>query len=107
MNVLLMAVHTMMERERLRKSGLRLSAGRLHGAAGQSIRDQVEGELDPPRRSEPRVRPDWLRASSLRLYENGKLAVHVAETIPFSLAAEAHRLVETGHVRGKVVPVHD
>jgi enoyl reductase len=41
--------------------------------------------------------------SLLRLYENGQLAVHVAEAIPFSRAAEAHRLIETGHVRGKVV----
>ena len=39
----------------------------------------------------------------LTLYENGQLAVHVAEAIPFSRAAEAHRLIETGHVRGKVV----
>jgi enoyl reductase len=46
-------------------------------------------------------------ASLLRLYENGQLAVHVAETIPFSRAAEAHRLVETGHVRGKVVLVRE
>jgi enoyl reductase len=35
--------------------------------------------------------------------EAGKLAVHVSATIPFSRAAEAHRLIETGHVRGKVV----
>jgi enoyl reductase len=46
-------------------------------------------------------------ASLLTLYENGQLAVYVAEAIPFSRAAEAHRLVETGHVRGKIVLTRD
>ncbi|QGN47472.1 zinc-binding dehydrogenase [Micromonospora sp. WMMC415] len=33
----------------------------------------------------------------------GRLTVHVARTFPLDQAADAHRLVETGHVRGKVV----
>jgi len=41
------------------------------------------------------------------LHEAGKLAVHVSATIPFSRAAEAHRLIETGHVRGKVVLIRE
>ncbi|MFI7211315.1 NADP-dependent oxidoreductase [Micromonospora maritima] len=42
-----------------------------------------------------------------RLWSEGKLVVEVAETVPLSRAAEAHRLVETGHVRGKVALVVD
>ena len=45
------------------------------------------------------------KARKLSLYENGHLPVHVAEAIPFSRATEAHRLIETGHVRGKIVLV--
>jgi enoyl reductase len=42
-------------------------------------------------------------AALVRLSEAGKLAVHVAAAMPLSHAAEAHRMIETGHVRGKVV----
>jgi len=45
--------------------------------------------------------------SLVTLHGAGKLAVHVSMTIPFSHAAEAHRLIETGHVRGKVVLVRE
>jgi NADPH:quinone reductase-like Zn-dependent oxidoreductase len=38
-----------------------------------------------------------------RLYEAGQLTVPVAETFPFERAADAHRLSEEGHVRGKLV----
>ncbi|WP_309227251.1 zinc-binding dehydrogenase [Micromonospora thermarum] len=37
------------------------------------------------------------------LVDVGRLTVHVARTFPLDQAADAHRLVETGHVRGKVV----
>jgi enoyl reductase len=37
-----------------------------------------------------------------RLYEQGQLAVEVAATFPLERAADAHRQVEGGHVRGKV-----
>ncbi|PGH42147.1 alcohol dehydrogenase [Micromonospora sp. WMMA1996] len=37
------------------------------------------------------------------LVDAGRLTVHVARTLPLAEAAEAHRLVEAGHVRGKVV----
>lgn len=42
-----------------------------------------------------------------RLWSAGQLRVEVAETVPLSRAADAHRLVETGHVRGKVALVVD
>lgn len=37
------------------------------------------------------------------LYEKGALAVHVRTRLPLAEAAEAHRIVEDGHGRGKVV----
>ena len=37
------------------------------------------------------------------LYEQGKLSVPVAETFPLEQAAQAHRISEDGHVRGKLV----
>ncbi|MEV1146762.1 NADP-dependent oxidoreductase [Micromonospora sp. NPDC049799] len=37
------------------------------------------------------------------LVDAGRLTVHVERTFPLAQAADAHRLVEAGHVRGKVV----
>ncbi|MFF7993664.1 NADP-dependent oxidoreductase [Kitasatospora xanthocidica] len=42
-------------------------------------------------------------AELVRLWEAGGLRLEVAEALPIEKAAEAHRLVGTGHVRGKVV----
>jgi enoyl reductase len=42
-----------------------------------------------------------------RLWSADRLRVEVAEAVPLSRAADAHRLVETGHVRGKVALVAD
>jgi NADPH:quinone reductase-like Zn-dependent oxidoreductase len=39
------------------------------------------------------------------LFEAGHLQVPVARTLPFAQAAEAHRLSEEGHVRGKLILV--
>jgi len=41
------------------------------------------------------------------LHTEGKLRIHIQTSYPFSRAAEAHREVETGHVRGKIVLVAD
>ncbi|MEV8323763.1 NADP-dependent oxidoreductase [Kitasatospora sp. NPDC056731] len=41
----------------------------------------------------------------VRLWEAGGLRLEIAEALPLERAAEAHRLVGTGHVRGKVVLV--
>src|SRR3954469_17405537 len=38
-----------------------------------------------------------------KLWEDGKLSLPVAQAFPFAEAAEAHRLSEGGHVRGKLV----
>ncbi|UUZ87213.1 zinc-binding dehydrogenase [Paenibacillus sp. P26] len=42
-------------------------------------------------------------AELTRLYEQGKLRIQIARTFSLEQAADAHREVETGHVRGKVV----
>ncbi|WP_408631005.1 zinc-binding dehydrogenase [Micromonospora inositola] len=39
----------------------------------------------------------------LTLVDADRLTVHAARTFPLAEAAEAQRLVEPGHVRGKVV----
>lgn len=38
-----------------------------------------------------------------KMYEQGLLRVVISQTFPFHQAADAHRAVETGHVRGKIV----
>jgi NADPH:quinone reductase-like Zn-dependent oxidoreductase len=35
--------------------------------------------------------------------EQGRLRVHVQETFPFERVADAHRLLESGHLKGKLV----
>ncbi|MFJ2867229.1 NADP-dependent oxidoreductase [Kitasatospora sp. NPDC087314] len=42
-------------------------------------------------------------AELVKLWEAGELRLEVAEALPLERAADAHRLVATGHVRGKVV----
>jgi len=41
------------------------------------------------------------------LIESGRFQVPVAEVFPFTRAADAHRLSEEGHVRGKLVLIPD
>ncbi|GAA1023503.1 MULTISPECIES: NADP-dependent oxidoreductase [Amycolatopsis] len=50
------------------------------------------------------VDPDPVALRQLvALVEQGKLRVHVQETFPFERIADAHRLLDGGHLRGKVV----
>ena len=50
------------------------------------------------------VRPDRDDLAELaRLVEEGRLAVHVERTFPLEAAPDAHRLLEAGHGRGKLV----
>lgn len=44
-------------------------------------------------------------AELVELYTRGQLNIHVRSTFPLSRAAEAHREMETGHGRGKIVLV--
>ncbi|WP_020659249.1 NADP-dependent oxidoreductase [Amycolatopsis benzoatilytica] len=50
------------------------------------------------------VDPDPVALRGLvELVEQGKLRVHVQETFPFDRIAHAHRLLDTGHLQGKLV----
>ena len=50
------------------------------------------------------VEPDYVGLEALAaLVDNGALAIHVEKSFPFEEVADAHRLIETGHVTGKVV----
>ncbi len=50
------------------------------------------------------VDPDPVALRGLvELAEQGKLRVHVQETFPFGRVADAHRLLDGGHLRGKLV----
>ncbi len=50
------------------------------------------------------VEPDPVALRGLAdLVDRGELRVHVQETFPFGRIADAHRLIERGHLRGKVV----
>jgi len=42
-----------------------------------------------------------------RLIEAGEVLVHISQTFPLDAAAEAHRSLETGHTRGKIVLIVD
>jgi NADPH:quinone reductase-like Zn-dependent oxidoreductase len=49
----------------------------------------------------------WLRAegvpAAIELASTGRFDVEITERLPLSRAAEAHRLIEQGHTRGKIV----
>ncbi|MGV9553925.1 NADP-dependent oxidoreductase [Streptomyces ardesiacus] len=50
------------------------------------------------------VDPDPVALRGLvQLVEQGRLRVHVQETFPFERVADAHRLLDGGHLRGKIV----
>jgi NADPH:quinone reductase-like Zn-dependent oxidoreductase len=50
------------------------------------------------------VRPDGAQLAELgRMADEGRLTVHVQETFPLERAADAHAVLEEGHVRGKLV----
>ncbi|MEV0719969.1 zinc-binding dehydrogenase, partial [Asanoa sp. NPDC050611] len=53
--------------------------------------------VTPPLRSAARL------AGLVDRYDRGELRIHLRRTYPLAAAADAHREVETGHGRGKVV----
>jgi NADPH:quinone reductase-like Zn-dependent oxidoreductase len=42
-------------------------------------------------------------AELVELYQSGDLQIFLQQEIPIANAAEAHRLIEGGHTRGKIV----
>jgi NADPH:quinone reductase-like Zn-dependent oxidoreductase len=51
-----------------------------------------------------RVHPSGVQLAEIaQLFASGKLHVEIARTFPLSAAADAHRLGEEGHTRGKIV----
>jgi len=62
---------------------------------GRAAEDGVR--LTPPNRSDKRL------AELATLYAEGKLSFHVRRTYELARAADAHREIETGHGRGKLV----
>ncbi len=86
----------------------------LHGWVGALDREvriaQVASPADLPFGHEQRVTAEPSRDALEQiggLLQRGALRCHVSASLPFSRAAEAHRLVEAGHTRGKVVLVPD
>jgi NADPH:quinone reductase-like Zn-dependent oxidoreductase len=50
------------------------------------------------------VRPDGVQLAEIgRMLDEGRLRVHVQQAFPLEEAVAAHELLETGHVRGKLV----
>lgn len=92
-------------------AALDMAGGDSLTAAAQLVRDpdRLVSVIDPAavRRTGGRyvfVRPDRNDLASLvRLVEDGRVRVEVSSTFPLERAAEAHRRIEEGHGRGKVV----
>ena len=79
--------------------------GLLVGVIG-GIPDDLRAAADDKevRTAQLLVEPDRVGLLGLTgLIEAGKLRVHVEQTFPLERVADAHRLVEEGHVTGKVV----
>jgi NADPH2:quinone reductase len=49
----------------------------------------------------------WILEECAQLVAEGRLQVHLAHTLPLSRAAEAHRLIEQGHMTGKIALTMD
>ncbi|MFE4572078.1 NADP-dependent oxidoreductase [Paenibacillus chitinolyticus] len=79
------------------------AAGGLSGAGQTALTalEELAGELGVrwirSRRSAQRL------AELVELYSLGQLRIHIRRAFPLSQAAEAHREMETGHGRGKIV----
>ncbi|NDL59623.1 NADP-dependent oxidoreductase [Phytoactinopolyspora mesophila] len=71
--------------------------GRAGTIAGQELAEQMEVRVLGTQRSAERL------GKLVDLYEQGRLRVHIHAAFPLTDAVAAHREVERGHVRGKVV----
>lgn len=81
----------------------------LKEARMRNLRISLELMLTPMLRDLPRARlhqGDILRHCA-KLIDRGDLRVHVSETFALDQVQEAHKLIETGHVTGKLVLTMD
>ncbi|MFK8849788.1 NADP-dependent oxidoreductase [Streptomyces sp. Ac-502] len=88
-----------------RSLGVLRPGGRLVTAvAEQNARLIAASEAAGMRFSGIAVDPDPVALRGLvALVEQGRLRVHVQETFPFERVADAHRLLDGGHLQGKLV----
>jgi len=56
---------------------------------------------------EAQLHQAWILEQCAQLFDGGRLALHVERSLPLAEAAEAHRLLEQGHGRGKIVLTMD
>ena len=81
----------------------------LKEARIRNLRLSLELMLSPQLRDLPRAlahQGEILRRCG-KLIDDGELKIHVSRTFPLAAAAEAHQLIETGHVTGKLVLTMD
>ncbi|MEU6057089.1 NADP-dependent oxidoreductase [Streptomyces sp. NPDC047097] len=69
------------------------------------ISDELATELDVPAVTPKRSNAQL--AELAELHTQGKLRLHIRQALPLAEAAEAHRSIETGHGRGKIVLLVD
>jgi NADPH:quinone reductase-like Zn-dependent oxidoreductase len=85
--------------------------GQAIGQAAELVREprRSASNVDPAAVAETGgtycfVHPDPLQLAQLAaMVDEGSVKVHVQQTFPLEQAADAHRLLEQGHVRGKLV----
>ncbi|MCS0499650.1 NADP-dependent oxidoreductase [Schumannella luteola] len=83
---------------------LRPGALYVNGPTGSFPTMSAEAEALGVRATGFRVAPDAATLSIVtRLIESGDVRVFVDRVLPLEEAAEAHRLIESGHTRGKIV----
>lgn len=76
----------------------------VNGPTGSWPTMQEEAAAAGVRATGYRVSPEgWTLAIIARLLEAGDVRVHVDRVLELEQAAEAHRLIEEGHTRGKIV----
>ena len=81
----------------------------LKEARMRNLRISLELMLTPMLRDLPRARThqgDILRRCA-KLIDHGDLQIHVSQTFPLTQAEAAHRVIEEGHVTGKLALVMD
>ena len=76
----------------------------MNGPTGSFPTLAEEADAAGVRATGYRVAPDAATLAIVtRLLESGDVRVYVDRVLPLEEAAEAHRLIESGHTRGKIV----